>query len=213
VEETVTRAQQRRRAVADTDECRETGLRGAAPTHAVGHRAARFMPPANLASLRRVCGIDPGLLRTGYGILSIDGGEPTVIEAGVLRPGPAADALAARLKSLADSLDELLEEHEPEAVAVEQLYAHYRHPRTAILMGHARGVILLAAAKRGLPVIDLPATTIKRHLTGTGHATKDQVQRMIARTLGLRRVPRPPDVADALAIAYCALNRARIRAR
>jgi len=108
---------------------------------------------------------------------------------------------------LAEGLDELLAEHRPDAVAVEQLYAHYKHPRTAILMGHARGVILLTAAQRGLPVVDLPATAIKRFITGSGHAGKDQVQRMVAQALGLKGPPEPPDVADALAIALCALQR------
>jgi len=155
----------------------------------------------------RICGIDPGLGRTGYGIVELPRAEPRVIEAGVLRPGAADRTLAARLAALAEGLDELLEEHRPEALAVEQLYAHYKHPRTAILMGHARGVILLTAAKRGVPVIDLPATTVKRYLPGSGHASKPQMQKMIAHVLKLRVLPRPPDVADALSIALCALHR------
>lgn len=159
------------------------------------------------STLRRICGIDPGLGRTGYGILETTGGRLRVIEAGVLRPGSADQTLSARLAVLADGLEELFAEHTPQAVAVEQIYAHYRHPRTAVLMAHARGVILLAAARRGLPVIDLPATTIKRYLTGSGHAGKPQMQRMVAQMLGLRAPPKPSDVADALAVAMCALHR------
>jgi crossover junction endodeoxyribonuclease RuvC len=155
----------------------------------------------------RICGIDPGLGRTGYGVVELDHGEPRIIEAGVLRPGLSDETLAARLAALADGLDELLVEHAPEALAVEQLYAHYKHPRTAILMGHARGVILMTAAKRNVPVLDLPATTVKRYLTGSGHASKSQMQKMIAHVLQLRVPPQPPDVADALAIALCALHR------
>ncbi|MBN1488792.1 MAG: crossover junction endodeoxyribonuclease RuvC [Phycisphaerae bacterium] len=155
----------------------------------------------------RICGIDPGLGCTGYGILELKRGEPVVIEAGVLRPGGTDEPLPERLRALGESLDELLSEHRPEAVAVEQIYAHYKHPRTAILMGHARGVILMTAAKHALPVIDLPATMVKRHLTGSGHASKQQVQKLIARTLGLATCPEPPDVADALAIALCALHK------
>jgi len=155
----------------------------------------------------RVCGIDPGLQRTGYGVVESAGGRFCILEAGVLRPGPSDDTLGRRLAVLAEGLDELLAEQRPDAVAVEQLYAHYRHPRTAILMGHARGVILLTAAQRGLPVVDLPATAIKRFIAGSGHAGKDQVQRMVAQALGLKAPPEPPDVADALAIALCALQR------
>jgi crossover junction endodeoxyribonuclease RuvC len=88
-------------------------------------------------------------------------------------------------------------------MVVEQLYAHYAHPRTAILMGHARGAILLAAAERGLQTASYSATRIKKTITGSGRATKDQIQRTIQRELGLREPPEPPDVADALAIALC----------
>jgi crossover junction endodeoxyribonuclease RuvC len=88
-------------------------------------------------------------------------------------------------------------------MVVEQLYAHYQHPRTAILMAHARGVVLLAAGQTGLPVISYNATRIKKTVTGSGRAGKDQVQRTIQRELGLGALPEPPDVADALAAALC----------
>jgi crossover junction endodeoxyribonuclease RuvC len=88
-------------------------------------------------------------------------------------------------------------------VAVEELYAHYKHPRTAILMGHARGVILLSAARLGIEVRSYAATRIKRYLTGNGRATKAQMQRAIQTALGLGTLPEPPDVADAMAIAMC----------
>jgi crossover junction endodeoxyribonuclease RuvC len=88
-------------------------------------------------------------------------------------------------------------------MAVEQLYAHYDHPRTAILMAHARGVVFLAAGQRGLAVVSYNATRIKKTITGNGRATKDQVQRTIQRELGLAKLPEPPDVADALAAALC----------
>ena len=98
---------------------------------------------------------------------------------------------------------EVLEQFRPEVVVVEQLYAHYDHPRTAILMAHARGVIFLAAAQRGLPVVSYNATRIKKTITGNGRASKEQVQRTIQRELGLAELPEPPDVADALAAALC----------
>jgi crossover junction endodeoxyribonuclease RuvC len=97
----------------------------------------------------------------------------------------------------------VVEQFRPDVVAVEQLYAHYEHPRTAILMAHARGVIFLAAAQHGLPVVSYNATRIKKTITGTGRASKEQVQHTIQRELGLDRLPEPPDVADALAAALC----------
>jgi crossover junction endodeoxyribonuclease RuvC len=96
-----------------------------------------------------------------------------------------------------------LDQFQPGVVVVEQLFAHYDHPRTAILMAHARGVIFLAAGQRGLPVISYNATRIKKTVTGNGRASKDQVQRTIQRELGLTQAPDPPDVADALAAALC----------
>ena len=92
----------------------------------------------------------------------------------------------------------------PDLVGIEQLYAHYKHPRTAILMGHARGVVLLACHNAGIGVRNLPATHVKKSLTGNGHATKMQMQRAIQALCKLKALPEPPDVADALAIALCA---------
>jgi len=150
-----------------------------------------------------VCGIDPGLLITGYGAVRVGESQgPVVIDAGICRFDPKA-SLETRLVAIESDLDAILSEHNPDIVAVEQLYAHYNHPRTAILMGHARGVILLVAARRGIEVRSYAATQVKRYLTGNGRATKGQVQRAIQTTLGLSEIPEPPDVADALAIALC----------
>jgi crossover junction endodeoxyribonuclease RuvC len=150
-----------------------------------------------------VCGIDPGLGITGYGTVRACGSQsPTVIDAGVCRFDVKA-SIESRLVAIESDLDAIFSEHTPDIVAVEQLYAHYNHPRTAILMGHARGVILLAAARRGIEVRSYAATQVKRYLTGNGRATKGQVQRAIQTTLGLSEIPEPPDVADALALALC----------
>lgn len=149
-----------------------------------------------------VVGIDPGLGTTGYAVLRVDGGRPIVVDAGLCRSDAAAD-LAVRLAGLERDISAVLDEHHPAVVAVEQLYSHYNHPRTAILMGHARGVILLAAGRSDIPVRSYSATRIKRYLTGNGRASKSQVQRAIQITLGLPSIPEPPDVADALAIALC----------
>src|SRR5260370_41635813 len=111
--------------------------------------------------------------------------------------------MARRVHSVYDSIVSVIEQFRPHVVVVEQLYAHYQHPRTAILMAHARGVIFLAAAQRQLPLISYNATRVKKTITGSGRAPKDQVQRTIQRELGLRELPEPPDVADALAAALC----------
>jgi len=149
-----------------------------------------------------ILGIDPGLRITGYGLVSVTGrSHPVLREAGVLRMKTKGE-LPARLLELHTSLAALLDDTRPDQVAVEQLYAHYKHPRTAILMGHARGAILLAAAQRGLPVTSLASTMVKRTVTGNGHASKAQVQRNVAMLCQLAKPPEPPDVADAIAIAW-----------
>jgi len=156
----------------------------------------------------RVLGVDPGLNRTGYAVIELPGRR--VEEAGLIR-SDASRPLADRLKEIAAGIEEILAESDVRLLVVEDLFAHYRHPRTAILMGHARGVVLLAAAKRGVEVISVSATKIKKALTGNGHASKLQMQRAVMATLGLSRLPEPSDVADALAIAcYAAWTQARL---
>ena len=112
--------------------------------------------------------------------------------------------VAGRITQIHADLAEILAEHKPDSVAVEKLYAHYKHPRTSILMAHARGAILLACRQAGLGVRDLPATKVKKSLTGNGHASKRQVQRAVQAACKLDQSPEPPDVADALALALCA---------
>jgi crossover junction endodeoxyribonuclease RuvC len=152
-----------------------------------------------------ICGIDPGLRQTGYGVLLVDDREDSVkvLDAGVIRCS-RNETLALRLAELATGFAEVLDDHRVELLAVEEIYSHYRRPRTAILMAHARGVILLEAARRDIHVIHLPATSVKRHVTGNGRASKEQMQRAITDVLSLQCIPDPPDVADALAIALCA---------
>jgi crossover junction endodeoxyribonuclease RuvC len=157
------------------------------------------------AAPARILGLDPGLQVTGYGVLEVRGGSPHVCEAGVVRSaeGRATTDMAPRIRVLYDSIVEVLEQFRPGVVAVEQLYAHYDHPRTAILMAHARGVLFLAAAQRNLAVHSYNSTQVKKTITGNGRASKEQVQRAIQRELGLTKLPEPPDVADALAVALC----------
>jgi crossover junction endodeoxyribonuclease RuvC len=153
----------------------------------------------------RILGIDPGLQVTGYAVLEARAGTPRVCEAGVIRgaDGRETTDMAQRVRHLYDGIVEVMEQFRPSVVVVEQLFAHYEHPRTAILMAHARGVMFLAAAQHGLPVLSYNATRIKKTITGTGRASKEQVQRTVQRELGLARLPEPPDVADALAAALC----------
>jgi crossover junction endodeoxyribonuclease RuvC len=150
----------------------------------------------------RILGIDPGLNITGYGVLDWGNGAPKVCEAGVVR-GKSKGSLAKRLMEIHQGVAEVIESLKPGVMAIEELYSHYERPRTAILMGHARGVIVLAATLAGIPVLHYSATQIKKILTGNGRAPKSQVQRAIQRELALAEIPDPPDVADALAIALC----------
>jgi crossover junction endodeoxyribonuclease RuvC len=148
-------------------------------------------------------GLDPGLQTTGYGVITSGGGMIAFKEAGVIRSEADEDDLAKRVLSLYTGVCEVMDEWKPAAVAIEELYAHYEHPRTAILMGHARGVLLLAAAQRGIDVTSYAATKVKKLITGNGRASKEQIQHAVTRELGLDRVPDPNDAADALALALC----------
>ena len=150
----------------------------------------------------RICGVDPGLRVTGYGVIETAGSQPAVLEAGTISSDSAAD-LSQRLRQIYVDLCEVLDTHKPGVLAVEQVYSHYNHPQTAVLMGHVRGVVLLAAAERNIEVAHFAATQIKRALTGNGRASKAQVQQVIRLNLGLETCPEPHDVADALAIALC----------
>lgn len=153
--------------------------------------------------MTRILGIDPGLNITGYGVVEGEGGigRAALVEAGVVRS--TKKDLASRIQELYLGVGEVVEQYQPAAMVVEQLYAHYKHPRTAILMAHARGAIFLAATTRGVPVVSYSATRIKKTITGHGRASKEQVQRTVQRELGLLTAPEPVDVTDALAGALC----------
>ncbi|MCS7014553.1 MAG: crossover junction endodeoxyribonuclease RuvC [Gemmatales bacterium] len=149
----------------------------------------------------RILGIDPGLQVTGYGLIAYVASNWQLTEAGVIRP--EGRNLPERLAELWHGLEELLRETCPDVLAIEELYSHYAHPRTAVLMAHARGVILTASARMGIPVVSYAATRIKKTIAGSGHASKEQMQRVIQAELGLAQLPEPADVADALACALC----------
>ena len=156
----------------------------------------------------RVIGIDPGLNVTGYGIVVCGADEVKLLEAGVIRvPRSHGESLPQRLESLFVELRRVIEEFDPQAMCLEEVYSHADYPRTAILMGHARGVICLAARLAGIPVLSFSAKRVKQSVTGNGNASKLQVQRAVQSYFSLHRVPYPPDVADALAVAMCYANR------
>ena len=150
----------------------------------------------------RVLGIDPGLNITGYAVVEMQKQRLELVEAGIIR-GTERGEMGSRLREIHAGVVEVIAAFQPAALAIEELYSHYDRPQTAILMGHARGVICLAAAQAGLPIHNYAATQIKRLLTGNGRAPKAQVQQAILREFGLREMPEPPDVADAMAIALC----------
>src|SRR5208282_179051 len=139
----------------------------------------------------RILGVDPGLQITGYAVLEVAAQGPHLCEAGIIRSteGRAAADMAQRVCGVYNGIVEVIEQFHPHVVVVEQLYAHYQHPRTAILMAHARGVIFLAAGQCHLPVVSYNATRIKKTVTGNGRAPKEQVQRTVQRALNLARMP------------------------
>ena len=156
-----------------------------------------------------VLGIDPGLSRCGYGLVRRRGSDLVAEAGGVVCTEPDLP-LPARLHLLHAELTALLEEHEPDAVVVERVFFQ-TNARTAMATGQAAGVALLAAAESGRDVAQYTANEVKMAVVGFGAATKEQVQRMVAAVLGLAEPPRPPDVADALALAVCHLSAAGLR--
>lgn len=155
-------------------------------------------------------GVDPGLSRCGYGVAAREGGVLRAVACGVVRTSPA-DPLPERLAALADELAELVAQFRPSAMSVERVLFQ-NNARTAISVGQASGLALVAAARAGVPVVQYSPNEVKLAVTGDGRADKAAVQRMVARLCSLREVPRPADAADALALACCHLWRARLTA-
>jgi crossover junction endodeoxyribonuclease RuvC len=153
----------------------------------------------------KILGIDPGLQICGYAVIEADRNQTKLLEAGVCRTD-SKKPIEKRLVQIAQDINSLLEKFNPACMAVEDLYSHYAHPKTSILMGHARGVILAAACENGTDVKSFAATRIKKSLTGNGRASKLQMQRSIKSLLGLAKIPEPADVADAIAVAICCAN-------
>lgn len=153
----------------------------------------------------RVLGVDPGATATGYGLVEVTGGGSRFVDAGVIRPA-GHRPLAERLLQLFEQFADCLEQHRPETVAVESLF-HARSPRTAITLGHARGVILVAAARHGAALADYTPLEVKQSVTGNGAASKQQVEEMVRRLIGAP-AGLAHDASDALAVALCHVHRA-----
>ena len=158
----------------------------------------------------RVLGIDPGTAITGYGVVEEVQGELKPLAFGVVRT-PAGQSLPMRLQSIYRALRKLATDWKPAAAAVEELFFS-SNVRTAMSVGQARGVVLLALADAGLAVAEYTPLTVKQAVTGYGNADKAQMQEMVRLLLGLAEVPRPDDAADALAVAICHLHSARLTA-
>jgi crossover junction endodeoxyribonuclease RuvC len=153
----------------------------------------------------KILGIDPGLQTCGYALIQTDGASDELIEAGTVQTD-SNSPLQARLNQIAADFESLLQQLNPDVVSVEELYSHYDHPKTAILMGHARGVILQKCARENIELKSFNATRIKKSLTGNGRASKRQVQKTIQTLLALDESPEPDDIADAIAAALCCAN-------
>jgi crossover junction endodeoxyribonuclease RuvC len=152
-----------------------------------------------------VLGVDPGLGTTGYGLVRFQAGRSKLVEGGVIRTGDT-ETMEYRVGAIYEGMLEILGEYTPDIIAMEDLYSHYKHPKTAIIMGHARGAVLVAAFSKKIAVQHYPATKIKMALTGNGRARKEQVRQMIVQMLGLKQEIEPLDISDALAAALCHIN-------
>lgn len=164
-----------------------------------------------------VLGIDPGTANTGYGVVEGDGptiGAVSLVECGVIRTRPR-DPLATRLRDIYEGVVELIERHKPNAICVEDVF-YAKNVRTTVVLGHARGVVLLAGCRANLEIREIPPAEIKKAVVGTGAATKEQVQFMLMRLLRLKTAPQPYDAADGVAAAIAGLvsaHRPRTRPR
>jgi len=148
----------------------------------------------------RILGVDPALAITGYGVIDFNKHGFSVVEAGVIKT-EHKKGLQARLAKIYDGMSDIICEHRPECMVIEKVYVHYQHPTTAFLLGQARGIILLAASKSEVAVVEYAATQVKKAIVGRGLASKSQIQKMVGSVLGLKTLPKYNDVTDALALA------------
>jgi len=152
------------------------------------------------SGILRIVGIDPALTITGYGVIEVQGAGVQLVEAGIIETS-SRQIVPERLEKIHSGVIKLIQDTKPAVMVLEKLYAHYRHPTTAFLLGQARGVICLACAETKISLVEYAATRVKKAIVGKGLAAKSQVQRMVMGVLGIRELPRYYDVTDALALA------------
>ncbi len=158
----------------------------------------------------KILGIDPGLIKTGYGVIEAAGSDDLeYIEAGVIKTSSEA-GISKRVSDIYQNISDIIKEHKPAVLVLEKLYSNYKHPVTSILMGHARGVVCLACGVNEICLVNYSATRIKKVITGNGRASKQQMQRVVKNLLKLKESPKHFDVTDALAMA---ISYARIEGR
>lgn len=159
-----------------------------------------------------VLGIDPGSRRSGYAVLSSERDRPKIKEVGVIDLTSSLD-LEDRLLELANEISDIIKQHNPTMAALEGVFSHVKFPRSALILGHARGVCLLECRRAGLPISTVAPAEMKRVIAGSGRATKPQVQRAVAAWCGLQKPPEPNDAADALGMALFQLRKVTPRLR
>ena len=161
----------------------------------------------------RILGVDPGLIRTGYGVVDVVSADNIkLVEAGVIKTN-SADKISTRVKQIYNNISNIIKEHKPEVLVLEKLYSHAKYPITSILMGHARGVVCLACGLNDVKLVSYAATRVKKAVTGNGRAGKHQVRDMVKSILNLKCAPDPLDISDALAIALSYVYIERVDSR
>ena len=155
-----------------------------------------------------IIGIDPGLVNTGYGIISIQNNNPSIIDFGIIKPN-SKEVISKRLFAIFSDVSELIELYKPDVFSIEEVF-YSKNFKSALMLGHARGAAILAAAKYNLPVFEYSAKKVKQSITGNGNADKTQLQYMIKQIFKLKQIPSPLDASDALGIALCHLNQMKL---
>ena len=155
-----------------------------------------------------ILGIDPGLTNTGYGIISIKNNEPILIDYGIITPNKK-ESTSTRLFTIFSDVLELIESYNPNIFSIEDVF-YSKNFKSALMLGHARGAAILAAAKYNIPVFEYSAKKVKQSITGNGNADKTQVQYMVMKIFKLNTLPKPLDASDALGIALCHLNQIKV---
>ena len=155
-----------------------------------------------------IIGIDPGLVKTGYGIVSIKNERPELIDFGIISPNPN-DTISNRILTIFSDIEQLINTYSPSVFSIEDIF-YSRNFKSAMLLGQARGAAVLAAAKYKLPIFEYSAKKVKQSITGNGNADKTQVQYMIIKILNIKTTSMPLDASDALGIALCHLNQLKV---